>query len=373
MIYLRALCGTLTLAVLLVGCSGLYAKAGKAFSEGLESTAAVVSTDLQQHERVARLEMITAVIYAGSSSKDDKALFIDYVCAGAIRAVNQLQPELVKEGMEVLKAYGKSINEMATAPKDDIGPLLGSIGKWMRANPALPEVEKPDKDGHLKSPQEREQEKAKARWAAAERCRKQFDAEGLLPPYSTVTIKVVPGAALLALPALLKALEAAAVAILKITDEAVRTEKLREFVAGSEETVTQLFDKQLSVTNLTFVLREHKLAALSIPYHEFLALREAIQSPGTKGAAHRAELFAAADRIHGHLAEFDILTTRGPVEQLFKNVRLAQEHLVKLARGEVTAEDAFEALMGFARSMKDAVDKIQAAQKEADKVAKAVR
>lgn len=348
--------------VIVQGCAGLYSKVNKTFSDGLDAASTIINTDLEQRSRVDRIYQIAAMVYAGTVEPvqpDEKKAFVKFVCNGAERYKTE------REALGILKAYSRTIGEIAQAPAGEIGALAHSIIKWVRTDPNFPQF--PPSDAGQGTERKEENDKPKL---SAKPCYQQFETENLLPPLPLLEVPLkilVTPAQLFLLRDFLKALEAAGVAILRIIDEAVRTEELRRFVQGSQKTIAAIFEKGVTAEALERALIERKRVALLVPYHQFLAMRKL--NPVT----NRAQIFEMAVTIHANLAEFDVLSERAPSGALLNTVKAAQADLVRLSNGELTAEQALGVLLGFARSMITVVEKIEAAEKEAEKVAKVVR
>lgn len=356
----RAILVVIALALSTSGCAELYKDAGQSFAKGHDAGATLVESAVDPYTRVERTRLAEAYwISAGG-----RLPFDHFVCAGRGALANQ------QAAIKSLAAYSKQIEQLTDAPDRNIGAL------WQSLTSKNPDA--------LEAPQ--------AQTAIEAECRSRVRA--LLALSATdieqrrITTEFAP-AAVMAIPALLRALEAVATNVLALADEAKRGEALKQYVRGSSEAVDEVLttlmrpdatlnplcrrqpdnaicqpyrSKELPVTAIDGAFIRRQWASLRLPLRRFEALEATLPIQGT--AAARESLLLRAGRVQGSLAEFDGLEQMPPPSLVVAAMRQAQDDLERLAAGDLTAEEYWSLAMGFAEAMKDIVDSVQNVEKQ---------
>ena len=328
-------------AAMLSGCAtrSLYSQAGEQFSKGYEAAGNIVDAALATVVRDTRRLAVVYYLVNGDSDKNIDAAnpadaFRRYACAGVGTYDNE------RLALGVIDIYGRMIAELSAEPSDNIVQLWASIRALRKPLQPLayPAVEP----------------------AAFDNCIVSLDGS-LVPPKGDPIVPLiretplVPFAAYESLGNLVDSAKAFVIAGLRIVDDAARAKAIREYVFANRETVARVIgsinedgshnEGEITDAALKTALDTRRRSALVSPWYQFTNMLTLDRT----GAAHR--IVAAGEAIHAALGEFDALRVQPDPRNVMKAVRGAQAELLRLANGELTAQEAWSIFQAYATTL----------------------
>ncbi len=315
----------------------MFLNASESFAEGYEAASGAMNEVLASNAPDRRAEAFAYYVIEGNDARNLHSQrvnesFVRYVCAG----FGELHKE--QATVKALRDYNRTIARISEPPSDDLGELLQSLRALNApiAGIELPAETDPD--------------------AARKSCTDRVAADLAYQPLEAMAAPTIGAAAAMSLSKQLEGIEAIAeqlrealVSILKIADDAARAEALKRYILDNNDTVIDLLDTLERSGSVAAAWERRRKAALVVP---FLRFRHALTQLDRERDV--VDILAAAEVVDAGLEPYDRLLVAGEPRVLVRRMREAQSELFRLARGDLSPEEAWAWLSVFADSVASA-------------------
>ena len=313
------------------GCTSMYKESGEKFAKAYDEASKTINTTLDAQTKARRMLGLHRYVEKGPQDDNINAdlaeSFTRYVCAGEGDFAKQ------RAAIGVLGSYKRIIADISKTPDDSVGALWKSIQKNQ------------EERAPLKPPADAPTARDECIRTVGDLLEKQGLALAPRTPESVAALK----SGYDGLKALVGALEGLLISVLKIADEAVRAEALRNFVKKNQATIDEIFKKELADAALRPAYERRMAAALVAPYVNFRSL----QGLKWNDPGDRVKILKIGATVHDQLEPFDVLRQEASPSQISKAMAEAHQQLVDLADGKISVKQAWAALSAIVQMLKD--------------------